>query len=50
MDYREYLITSNEWANNIPDKIWWQVHEKAINSIGVNKRRYIQQFIHKKSA
>jgi hypothetical protein len=48
MDLREYMVKPYEWENNVPEKIWWDVHWKSINYIKINKRRIIQRFIHKK--
>jgi predicted RNA-binding Zn-ribbon protein involved in translation (DUF1610 family) len=48
MDLREYMIESNKWENNVPEMIWWDVHEKSMYSTTYDKRRVIQKFIHNK--
>jgi hypothetical protein len=37
MDYRDYLISANEWKNSIPETIWWKVHKNAINLVNMDK-------------
>jgi hypothetical protein len=48
MDLREYLELVNDWHSNEADMIWWDVHATSLYSMGYDRRRVIQKFIHKK--
>jgi hypothetical protein len=46
IELRDHLNTSNKWKSNTIDLIWWDVHEKALNSISPKKRIFIQKYLH----
>jgi hypothetical protein len=45
---RNYYITKYNWEDTVVDRIWWEVHGKALKSFSPNQRTIIHKFIHHK--
>jgi hypothetical protein len=46
MDMRTYMLKANNWKHNETELIWSEVHQKAINTLRPEKKKFIQKFIH----
>jgi Zn finger protein HypA/HybF involved in hydrogenase expression len=44
------MLKKNKWSDSVIDNIWWEVHESAINSLPVFRKKFIQKFIHNELA